>query len=191
MTDALPIGPVAAIDPEWQSLAVNSGQKALLDRLRFIVEETPKSGALNAGKRPLHVTRFAQAVERRANDGDALVAYVRAKVHEPATTSYSALVAAGRPDLTVEAAVAEGDAEWAREFTDVDRGTARRRLGMMIETHRGEQAAAEAAAEAAAVEHDRKIVDAVNTSRIAKGKPPLTPEQRTTMLEQRAAARRV
>jgi hypothetical protein len=47
-----------------------------LARLREIIEETPKSGALNAGKRPLHVTRLAQAVERRAEDGDALAAEV-------------------------------------------------------------------------------------------------------------------
>jgi hypothetical protein len=52
---------------------MNPAQMALLDRLREIIEETPKSGALNAAKQPLHVNRFAQAVEARAEDGDALV----------------------------------------------------------------------------------------------------------------------
>jgi hypothetical protein len=170
-------------------VVVNRAQKALLDRLRYIIEETPKSGALNAGKRPLYVTRFARAVEARANDGEALVAYIRAKVYEPATTSYNALVAAGAPDLTVEAAVADADAEWASEFTDLDRATARERLGTMVEMHREERTAADAAAEAEAVEHDRKIVADVDASRIAKGKPPLTPEQKASMLERRAAAR--
>jgi hypothetical protein len=164
---------------------VNDAQKALLDRLREIVEETPKSGALNAAKRPLHVTQFAQAVERRAEDGDALAKYARAKVHEPPTGSYSALIRAERSDLTVEAVVADADAEWASEFSDADRSAARQRLGTMIEAHQQTRDAEEAAA----VEQDRRIVDQVSASRLAKGKPGLTPEQSTTMLNDLAARR--
>ncbi len=78
---------------------MNSGQEALLERLRQIVKETPTSGALNVAKQPLHVNRFAQAVERRSADGDALVAYARDKVYEQATTSYNALIAAGCSEL--------------------------------------------------------------------------------------------
>src|SRR5690348_312120 len=91
---------------------VNEAQKALLARLREIIAETPKSGALDAGKRPLYVTRFMQAIERRSEDGPALVAYVRSKVHERATGTYDALIEAGHPELTVEALVAEADAAW-------------------------------------------------------------------------------
>src|SRR5688572_29867245 len=99
---------------------MNAAHRALLHRLRELIEETPKSGAVNAGNKPLHVTRFAQAVERRAEDGPALVKYARAKVHGKATSSYSSLLEAGRADLTVEAVVADADAEWASEFTDAD-----------------------------------------------------------------------
>lgn len=165
--------------------SVNHAQKSLLDRLRELVEETPKSGALNAAKRPLYVSRFAQAVERRASDGPALVAYVREKVHEPATGSYNALVAAGRLDLSVEALVDDEDAPWASEFTDVDRAAARARLGSMLEAHGKEQEAAEAAA----VEHDREIIAEVSRRRLAKGKAPLTSEQEATMLRERAERR--
>lgn len=79
---------------------MNHAQKALLDRLREIIEETPKSGALNAAKHPLHVHRFKQAVDARAEDGEALVEYARAKVHEDPTGNYNALIKAGRSDLT-------------------------------------------------------------------------------------------
>jgi hypothetical protein len=164
---------------------VNQAQKALLHRLHEIIEETPRSGALNAGKRPLYVHRFKQAVDARADDGDALVAYARAKVHEDPTGSYNALVKAGRPDLTVEAAVADVDAEWASEFTEADRKAAQTRLGIMIDAHQG----ALDAAEAEAVAHDRKIVAAVSARRVAKGMPPLTPEQEASMLEERATRR--
>ena len=163
----------------------NDPQNALLARLRDIVVETPKSGAVNAGKRPLHITRFAQAVEARAEDGGALVKYTRAKVHAAPTGSYTALVAAGRPDLTVEAIVADADAEWASEFTDADRAAARARLGDMIETHR--KALEES--DAVAVAHDRTILAKVSASRVAKGMPELTAEQETTMLAERSARR--
>jgi hypothetical protein len=166
---------------------VNRAQKALLDRLRELIEETPKSGAVNAAKRPLYVTRFAQAVKARADDGDALAKYARAKVHEAPTGSYNALIEAGRPDLTVEAVVADPDAEWASEFAEVDRAAARGRLGTMVEAHKK----AQQAVEAEAVAHDRKIVAQVSARRIAKGKPGLTPEQETDMLKERASRRAV
>lgn len=131
---------------------MNDAQKALLARLRDLVEETPRSGALNAAGQPLYINRFSQAIENRAEDGRALVEYVRSKVREPATDSYNALIRAGRPDLTAEALAANADAPWASEFTDVDRDAARARLGAMLEAERQEQEAAEALA----VEHDRQ-----------------------------------
>ena len=164
---------------------MNPAQKALLARLREIVEEAPKSGALNAGNRPLHMSGFARALEGRAEDGSALVEYVRAKVYQAPMASYTALIKAGRPDLTVEGVVADADAEWATEFTDEDRAAARHRLGEMIETHRK----AQEGAEETAVAHDRKIAARVSASRIAKGMPGLTPEQDATMLKERAARR--
>lgn len=164
---------------------MNAAQKALLARLREIIQETPKSGALNAGKRPLYVSRFSQAVEARARDGSALVDYVRAKIWEPVTSGYTALVDAGRSDLTVEAVVADADAPWASEFTDDDRALARARLGDMIEAHRKVLESVEAEA----VERDREIVARVSASRAAKGKPGLTPEQEADMLKERAARR--
>ena len=164
---------------------MNSAQKALLTRLREIVEETPGSGAVNAGNRPLHVSGFARALERRAEDGDALVEFARAKVYQPPMASYAALIKVRRPDLTIEAVVADADAEWAPEFTDEDRAAARDRLGEMIDAHRREQEAVEATA----VARDRRIVDQVSASRVAKGRPELTPEQAATMLEERSARR--
>jgi hypothetical protein len=137
---------------------VNEAQTALLDRLRELIDETPRSGALNAAKQPLYVTRFAQAVERRAKDGPALVEYVRAKVHEPATSSYTALIEVGRADLTVEALVADADAAWASEFTRADREAAHARLGKMLAAHQETLDAAEATA----VAEDRKIVARVS-----------------------------
>ena len=55
----------------------------------------------------------------------------------------------------------------------------------MLMAHRTERDAAEAAA----VEHDRKIVADVSARRVAKGKPPLTPDQEQSMLDDRAARR--
>jgi len=166
-------------------VVVNNAQKALLARLRELVDETPKSGALNAGGRTLYITRFSQAVEGRAEDGPRLVEYVRSKVHERATDSYDALIKVGRPDLTAEAVAADASAPWASEFTENDRAAARARLGAMLNAHRTERDAAEAEA----VEHDRKIVVDVSARRVAKGKPPLTPDQQQSMLDDRAARR--
>ena len=160
-------------------------QNALLVRFREIVEATPTSGAVNAGDRALHLTGFARAVESRAEDGDALVEYARSKIHQAPMASYAALIKARRPDLTVEAVVADADAEWASEFTDEDRAAARNRLGDMIETVRKERDAVEATA----VARDRKIAAEVSARRIAKGLPALTPEQDATMLEERSARR--
>ncbi|MDO9357071.1 MAG: hypothetical protein Q7T55_25460 [Solirubrobacteraceae bacterium] len=165
---------------------MNDAQKALLARLRDVVEETPKSGALNAGGKALRITRFSNAVEARADDGPRLVDYVRSKVHEKATTSYSALIDAGRPDLTAEAIVADPEAAWATEFTDEDRDAANTRLGLMHEA----KAERDAAKEAEIVAYDRKIVANVSASRVAKGKPALTPEQEFDILQRRAAERR-
>jgi hypothetical protein len=164
---------------------MNAAQRALLDRLRELVEETPKSGALNAGRKPLYVNRFAQAVEQRSQDGSALVAYARAKVHAAPSSSYNSLVEAGRPDLTVEAVVADADAAWASEFSEEDRSAARARLGTMIEAHLKKQEAAEAEA----VAHDHKIVAEVSALRLARGKPALRPDQATDMLKDRAHRR--
>lgn len=154
-------------------------------RLRELIEETPKSGALNAGKKPLYVSRFAQAVERRAEDGDALVKYVRAKIHERATDGYSALIDAGRPDLTVEAVVADEDASWASEFTDADRAAARARLGEMRDAVKDRREVAESAA----IEHDWKIIARMNERRESEGKPPLSPQQEADVLKRRSDER--
>ena len=164
---------------------MNDAQRALLDRLRELVIETPKSGALNAGKQPYHPTRFAQAVERRADDGDALVKYVRAKVHAPATDGYDALIEAGRPDLTVEALVADADAPWTPEFDDDDRRAASERLGTMLEADRVRRDAAEAEA----VEADRRIITLMNQQRADQGKGPLSPAQEAQVMERRASQR--
>ncbi len=164
---------------------MNDAQRALLVRLREIVDEAPESGAVNAGNKPLHVTRFAQAVENRADDGVALVAYVKSKVHGAAMASYSSLIKAGRPDLTVEHMAADADAAWASEFNEDDRAAARGRLGDMIETHRK----AEEEAEAKAVTRDRSIAAEVSAKRQAKGQPALTNDQRDEMLASRAAKR--
>jgi len=164
---------------------VNHAQQALLARLREIVVETPDSGAVNSAGRPLRITRFAPAVERRADDGPALVKYIRAKVYAAPSSSYDALIIAGRPDLTVEAVVADPDAAWTSEFSDADRAAAKQRLGDMIEAHR----ATTDAAEADAVTQDRKIMALVNQRRIAKGMRELTPEQEADMLRERSAKR--
>ena len=111
--------------------------------------------------------------------------YVRAKVHEPATDGYDALVEVGRPDLTVEALVADADAPWAREFTDDDRRAARERLGSMIEADRVRRSAAEAEA----VEADRRIVALMNTRRADQGKGPLSPAQEAQVMERLASER--
>jgi hypothetical protein len=164
---------------------VNHAQQALLTRLRDIVVETPNSGAVDAAKRPLRISRFAPAVERRAEDGPALVKYVRGKVYAAPSSSYDALIVAGRPDLTVEALVADPDAAWAGEFSDADRAAANQRLGDMIEAHR----ATTDAAEAQAVTQDRRIMALVNERRIAKGMRELTPAQEADMLKERSAKR--
>lgn len=81
----------------------SKAHEPLLGRVREIIKETPKSGALNAAKQPYYPTRFEAAVERRSGDGARLVDYIRAKIHEAPTSGYDALIAVGRPDLTAEA----------------------------------------------------------------------------------------
>src|SRR5438046_1335921 len=120
-------------------------------------------GYVTARNRALHMSGFARALEGRAEDGSALVKYARAKVYQAPMASYTALIKAGRPDLTVEGVVADADAEWATEFTDEDRAAARHRLGEMIETHR----TAQEGAEGTAVAHGRKITARGSASRIA------------------------
>jgi hypothetical protein len=44
---------------------------ALHADLRWTIEQTPKSGALNAGKRRLYVNRFCEAVKAREENDDA------------------------------------------------------------------------------------------------------------------------
>ena len=53
------------------------------------------------------------------------------------------------------------------------------------DAHRKEQEVVEAEI----VKRDRKIVADVSARRVAKHKPPLTPEQEQTMLDERAAQR--
>jgi hypothetical protein len=164
---------------------VNDAQKALLVRLRELVEQAPRSGAQTAGGKPLHLTHVSKAVENRADDGPALVKYVRSKVQGPPTTSYEQLIAAGRADLTLEAVVADVEAAWASEFTDRDRSAAQARIGQMVEAHR--EARETAAADAVA--QDRKTLARVNESRAGKGKPAMTPRQEDDMLTSLAARR--
>jgi hypothetical protein len=160
-------------------------QRALLARLRELIDETPASGALNSGKKPYHPTRFGQAIERRADDGEGLVKYVRTKIQGPPSDGYDALIEAGRPDLTVEAVVADPDAPWASEFTDDERLAATERLGTMLEASREKRAAAEALA----VDEDRRIVALMNQRRAAEGKPALTPDQEAQIMSRLAAKR--
>ncbi len=164
---------------------MNDAQNALLARLREIVEQAPTSGAQTAAGNPLHLTHIAKAVENRADDGPALVKYVRTKVQGPPSSSYEQLIAAGRADLTLEAVVADADAAWATEFTDEDRSAAHARIGEMVETHRE----AREAAATQAVANDRKTLERVNESRVGKGKPAMTPEQEDEMLRNLAARR--
>ena len=164
---------------------MNDAQKALLLRLREVIEHAPTSGARTAGGRPLYLTHISKAVENRADDGPALVKYVRTKVQGPPTSTYEQLIAAGRADLTIEAIVADGEAAWASEFTDDDRTAAHARIGRMVEVHRE----AREAAAADAVAGDRKTIDRVNVSRADKGKPALTPEQEEDMLRSLASRR--
>src|SRR5436305_15007727 len=100
-----------------------------------MIAETPASGALNAAKQPYYPTRFAGAVERRSDNEGKLVEYIREKVHAAPTDGYDALIAAGRPDLTAEALVADPDAPWASLFTEADRTAAGARLGSMQQAH--------------------------------------------------------
>ena len=111
--------------------------------------------------------------------------YVRAKVLEPATDGYDALIEAGRPDLTVEALVADANAPWASEFTDADRRAADERLGTMLESDRVRRAAAEAEA----VKADRRIITLMNQQRADQGKDPLSPAQEAQVMERLAAKR--
>ena len=158
---------------------MNDAQNALLARLREIVEEAPTSGAQTAAGSPLRLTHIAKAVENRADDGPALVKYVRSKVQGPPVSSYEQLIAAGRADLTLEAVVADGEAAWASEFTDEDRAAAHARIGTMVETHRE----AREAAESELLAGDHKTLERVNESRTSKGKPAMTPEQEADMLK--------
>ena len=164
---------------------MNDAQNALLARLREIVEQAPKSGAQTAAGKPLSLTHIAKAVENRADDGPALVKYVRSKVQGPPMSSYEQLIAAGHADLTLEAVVADVEAPWASEFTDDDRSAAQARIGQMVEAHR--EARETAAGEAIA--RDRKTLERVNDSRIGKGKPAMTQDQEDDMLRSLAARR--
>jgi hypothetical protein len=159
---------------------------ALRADLHRIIEETPKSGALNAGKKPLHVHRFRAAIEAREDDDDALLAYVAAKVNDPVTTSYNALLEADALELTVEALVADEAKPYAElpELVAV-RPSAQARLGeqqsIIVERRR--------AREEEAVAREREIVADVNARRQAKGNPPMTAEQETEVLARLASKR--
>lgn len=165
---------------------VNDAQNALLARLREVIEQAPRSGATTAAGKPLNLTHVSKAVENRADDGPALVTYVRSKVVASPTSSYEQLIAAGRADLTLEAIVADAGAPWASEFTDDDRSAAQARIGRMVEAHRE----AREAADADELARDRKTLERVNDSRAAKGKPAMTKEQEDAMLENLAGRRR-
>jgi hypothetical protein len=164
---------------------VNDAQNALLARLREIIDHAPRSGAQTAGGKPLNLTHVSKAVENRADDGPALVKYVRSKVQGSPTSSYEQLIAAGRADLTLEAVVADVEAAWASEFTDADRSAAQARIGQMVEAHRD----ARETAAATAIAHDRETVQRVNDSRVGKGKPAMTQDQEDDMLRNLAARR--
>jgi hypothetical protein len=168
-----------------ESPSMNDAQSALLSRLREIVEQTPASGAQTAAGNPLRLPHVAKAVENRADDGPALVKYVRSKVQGAPMSSYEQLIAAGRADLTLEAVVADVDAAWASEFSDEDRSAAQARIGHMVEAHRE----AREAAAGEALERDRGTLDRVNASRAGKGKPPMTQAQEDDMLSNLAARR--
>jgi hypothetical protein len=137
--------------------------------------------------------RITKAVKDRGDDGPALVTYVKGVLRKTGESEgWNALLEAKRLDLSFEDMVLNADEPIRTLFTDEDRTLAAQILadqGNEIERKRAEQELDSAEQDAKAVEHDRRIVADVRTSREAAGKL-WTDEIEADMLARLAERRR-
>jgi hypothetical protein len=130
-----------------------------------------------------YVTR---AVNDRENDGPALVHYIKGVLRKSGESEgWSALLEAGRLDISFEDMVLNAADPIRGLFSDEDRQIAAQSLGQQ----QGEIARRREATESAEVESDRRIVAQVATKRQAAGKP-WTAEIKAQMLDDMAQRRR-
>ena len=130
-----------------------------------------------------YVTR---AVDRHANDGPALVRYVKRVLRKTGQSEgWSALLEARRLDRSFEDMVVNAEEPISTLFTDEDRALA----GQSLAAQRGEIERRVEAAEAAGLEQDLRTVSNVAARRRAAGKP-WTDEIEQRMLAGLVARRR-
>ncbi|HWT93298.1 MAG TPA: hypothetical protein VN238_09900 [Solirubrobacteraceae bacterium] len=166
---------------------MNEAQRELLNEIRrrlAAAKDAPE--VQNANGSNYWAPYVTRAVDKRADDGPALVAYIQSVLRKPdRSEGWSALLEAGRLDLSFEDMVANADEPIRSLFTDEDREIAGRTLAAQtVEVDRRREAA-----ETTAVDEDRRIVARVAASRRAAGKP-WTDEIEAQMFADRAERRR-
>jgi hypothetical protein len=158
---------------------------ALLSDVREQLAALPTSGALNAGGNPYRAQRTERAVEQRAADPVALLAYVTKLAFQKTSETLTALVKADRLDLSIESLVADESKVYAPLFSDGARAAARAKLvgwkEQVAHLARERLEAQDAA--------DRRIIAVMNRQRAAKGQASLTTQQEQRVLENRRRSR--
>jgi hypothetical protein len=166
---------------------VDQRYRALLAEIRRRLEATRDDpNVTNADSSNYWGPYVTRAINEREQDGPALVRYIKDVLRKSgASEGWSALLEGGRLDVSFEDMVVNANEPIRGLFDDEDRRIAARSLGdQKLELERRREAT-----EAAEVERDRRIVDAVAARRRTAGKP-WTAEMEARMLAERAERRR-
>jgi hypothetical protein len=168
-------------------LAVDEAHTALLQEIRRRLEAAKdEPDVTNADGSSYWGPYVTRAVIKRERDGPGLVQYIKDVLRKSdESEGWSALLEAGRLDISFEDMVANAVDPIRGLFSDEDRRLAAASLG----EQQGELGRRRDAAEAAAIQKDREIVTQVARRRHAAGKP-WTAEIEAQMLAEMAARRR-
>lgn len=124
--------------------------EALISDLQRQIDQLPARGIKNDAGQPFKPTHYKRGLDKAvAAGGLAVVEFVSAYVHKPASAAYKKLQAANSLDLACEALVCDDSKPYAHLFTDDDRAAASERLAPYAEEIERRQAEQQARMEAA------------------------------------------
>lgn len=171
---------------ELGCLVVDYAHRALRDEIfRRLEAARADPSVTNADGSNYWGPRITKAVKDREGDGPALVTYVKGVLRKTGESEgWNAMLEAHRLDLSFEDMVLRADDPIRTLFDDEDR----RLAANILDQQQSEIGRRHEEHEAEAVEHDRRIVAKVRTSREAAGKP-WTVEIEEDMLNGRADRR--
>jgi hypothetical protein len=167
---------------------VDHAHQTLLVEIRRRLEEARADrGITNTGGSNYWGPYVTRAVDKREDDGPALVEYIKDVLRKSGNSDgWNALLEADRLDISFEDMVVNATDPIKGLFNDEDRAIAAQSLG----DQRAEIERRAAEAQAGELERDHRVLAQMDEVRLKDGKSELTDEQRADVLSARAARRR-